>query len=121
MPDANAMTVGVMALVAQHEREAISQRTKAALAAAKVRGTKLGGRREGAADISAYTGEATAARSAKADERVAVIADDLRRLRGAGLSLAAMAARLNTESIQAPRGGRWTPTTVSRALKRLGA
>ena len=49
LPEANTMTVGVMAVVAQHEREAISQRTKAALAAAKARRTALGGRRKGAA------------------------------------------------------------------------
>jgi DNA invertase Pin-like site-specific DNA recombinase len=42
MPEANAMTVGIMALVAQNEREAVSSRTKAALAQAKARGVKLG-------------------------------------------------------------------------------
>jgi DNA invertase Pin-like site-specific DNA recombinase len=52
LPEANTMTVGVMAVVSQHEREAISQRTKSALAAAKARGTILGGRRMGAANTS---------------------------------------------------------------------
>ena len=42
MPDANTLTVGIFAVLAQHERELISQRTKAALAAKKAQGAQLG-------------------------------------------------------------------------------
>jgi len=49
LPEAHDLTVGIMALVAQQEREAISRRTKAALAAAKARGVKLGNPNDAAA------------------------------------------------------------------------
>ncbi len=42
MPDANTLTVGLFAVIAQHERETISKRTKDALAAKKARGAQLG-------------------------------------------------------------------------------
>src|SRR5579871_2906396 len=45
MPNANRLTVGIMAMVAEEERRMISSRTKAALAAARQRGTQLGGAR----------------------------------------------------------------------------
>src|SRR5205823_5366668 len=53
MPSANEMVVGIMAQIAQAERKMISDRTKAALAAAKARGTKLGGDRGNFSKIAA--------------------------------------------------------------------
>lgn len=119
LPEANTMTVGVMAVVAQHEREAISRRTKEALAASKARGTKLGGIRAGAADITQYQAQGALAASEKAAARLSDIADDLRRLRDEGLSLNAIAHRLNDLGILASRGGRWDATQVRRAVARL--
>src|ERR1700733_8215533 len=56
IPGANTMTVGVLALVAQHEGEAISSRTKAALAARRARGLPLGTPR----DLSRHQARASA-------------------------------------------------------------
>jgi DNA invertase Pin-like site-specific DNA recombinase len=119
LPEANTMTVGVMAVVAQHEREAISVRTKAALAAAKARGKKLGGRRPGAGNIGRYQRQGVKAAMAKAAERLSLVTDDLRKLDAEGLSLNAMATRLNAQDIRTSRDCAWTATAVRRALLRL--
>jgi DNA invertase Pin-like site-specific DNA recombinase len=119
MPDANTLTIGVMASLAQHEREMISKRTKDALAAVKARGKSLGGLRAGAADITRYQREGVAAAQAKAAQRLSDIADDLRSLSSEGLSLNAIARQLNAQDVKASRGGVWTATAVKRALARL--
>jgi len=119
LPEANTMTVGVMAVVAQHEREAISVRTKAALQAARARGKKLGGRRPGAGNIARYQRQGVKAAMAKAAERLALVADDLRKLSAEGLTLAAIAGKLNSQDIRTSRDCEWTATAVRRALQRL--
>jgi DNA invertase Pin-like site-specific DNA recombinase len=117
LPEANTMTIGCMAVVAQHEREAISHRTKAALAAAKARGTVLGGKRKGAANIGRYQRQGVAAAREKARQAAELRREALDALDG--LSLNAMAARLNDDSVTTSRGGKWTATAVKRTLAYL--
>src|SRR3954470_11817931 len=70
MPNANRLTVGIMAMVAEEERRMISRRTKDALAAAKRRGTKLGGDR-GVVPSKATRAKAVEALRARANSRAA--------------------------------------------------
>jgi DNA invertase Pin-like site-specific DNA recombinase len=117
MPQANALTVGIMALVAQQEREAISKRTKEALAAAKARGVKLGGFR-GYVPTAEDSAAAGRAKAAKANAKAADLKPILDRL--GPLSLRQMAAALNAEGIPTPAGGEvWTAVQVSRIRARI--
>ena len=122
MPDANDLTVGIMALVAQQEREAISKRTKEALAAAKVRGTKLGNPNGAAALRRAGKGNVAGIRAiqANADRHAADLAPVVTTLRSEGISsLGMMAAALNERGMLTPRGGRWHKSSVRNLLIRL--
>ncbi|HEY2034347.1 MAG TPA: recombinase family protein [Rhizomicrobium sp.] len=119
LPEANTMTVGVMAVVAQYEAEAISARTKAALAAAKARGKVLGGLRANAPEVVRFTMRANKAVTAKADKDAEDRRDVIEALVGEGLSMNAMAARLNDASVRTSRGGAWTATAVKRTMERL--
>ena len=119
LPEANTMTVGVMAVVAQHEREAISHRTKAALAAAKARGTILGGKRKGAANIRAHQRQGVQAAREKALQAAELRREAIAALVGSH-SLNGIAAKLNEDSVTTSRGGRWTATAVKRTMLQLG-
>jgi DNA invertase Pin-like site-specific DNA recombinase len=118
MPHANRLTVGIMALVAEEERRMISARTKAALAAAKARGTVLGGYR--GHTVTAAAGAAGRhTQSARAGARLADLMPVLNELRGAGVtSLGGIAAALNARGIPAARRGAWTATQARRVLQR---
>ena len=123
MPDANSFTVNIMALVAQQEREAISARTREALAAAKARGTRLGNPNGAAALQRAGKGNAAsvAARIRNADahaERLRPVLDQMRK--DGIVSLSGLAKAMNEGGIRTPRGGRWEATSVRNLVARLG-
>lgn len=112
-PQANRLTIGVLAIVAQHEREAISQRTKAALATAKARGTKLGNP-NGAAHLKGKGNrEAVSRIKEEATEHAARVMPIITRLQSEGVTSARAVARtLNERGVKSPRGGQWTAQSV---------
>jgi DNA invertase Pin-like site-specific DNA recombinase len=119
MPNANRLTVGIMAMVAEEERRMISKRTKDALAAAKRRGTKLGGDR-GVIPSKKARAMGVEALRARADAKAADLAPIIRELQVAGkTSLRAIAAALNEAGIPTARGGEWSSPQVMRILERL--
>lgn len=119
MPSANKLTVGIMALVAQDEAERISARTKAALAAAKARGVKLGGNR-GVVLTDDARKAGRAVRTAKATARAADLAPLIADLQANGItSLGAIAKALNERGIPTAKGGEWSAIQVSRVIAKL--
>jgi len=100
-----------MAAVAELEAGLISERTKAALVAAKARGVRLGV--TGAERAKRYKAEATA--------RAIELAPVLRKLKQQGLSMRRIAAELIKRKVPTPHGGKWHPETVKRTLQRLDA
>lgn len=124
LPDANELTVGIMALVAQQEREAISKRTKEALRAAKARGRKLGNPNGAAALRRAGKGNAeavAAVRRLAADhaERLRPVVDSL--MAEGATTLGGIAKALNERGMLTPRGGAWHKSSVRNLLDRLRA
>ena len=119
-PNANELTVGILAVVAQDEARRISERTKSALAAAKRRGVKLGGRRRGNGWSASNQTLGTEAVSAQAR----TFAEDLREVLadiGPG-SLRQVAAELTRRGIKTARGaGERTAAGVQRLKERLAA
>ena len=118
MPEANRLTVHVLAAVAEHEREQISDRTKKALAAARARGRKLGWSipgRQGEQRAASENGVAAIRRRADAfAENVLPIVRDIE---AAGVTtLQGIAVALNARGVRTARGGQWYAVTV-RNLK----
>jgi DNA invertase Pin-like site-specific DNA recombinase len=117
-PDANNLTIHILAAVAEHEAAMISARTKAALAAAKARGVVLGCGNDNIAAYAKRGAKASALhRGAKAEKRTADLVPRIRHYQAEGAtSLRQIATRLNEEGIPTARGGEWSAVQVQRVL-----
>ena len=116
MPNANDTTIGIYAVMAQDEAKRISERTKAALKAAKARGTELG-TPENLTDNARAMGRQAMVKAAKAEYKplygyVSTLRNDM------GLTLAKIAERLNEEGNTTRNGQPFQPMTVKRILDR---
>lgn len=134
LPEANELTVHIMAAVAQAERKAIGQRTKEALAAAKARGYRKDGQPFKAGRLGNPNGAealrragkgneaALSAIKARADGHASDLAHTVADLRAKGVvSLPSIAQALNEGQYRTPRGGRWHPSSVKNLLARIDA
>lgn len=115
IPEANTLTVGIFAVMAQHEAELISTRTRAALQAKKARGAKLGKPENLTAEARAKGREAHS-RNAANNQNTKTARGYALLLRGNGSSLRQMAATLNAEGFKTPRGGKFSAVQVARIL-----
>jgi DNA invertase Pin-like site-specific DNA recombinase len=113
-PHANKLTVHILAAVAQHEREMISQRTRDALQAAKARGKRLGN-----PNLASARQRALEANSAAADRFSGNVRPIIEQIQKSGVSsLRGVARALTARGIKTARGGEWTARMVINVLER---
>jgi DNA invertase Pin-like site-specific DNA recombinase len=114
MPEANRLTIHIIAAMAEHERSMISERTKAALAAAKARGVRLGSKK-----LAEARKLAAVAIKAGADRYAANVLPIIREIQRAGATTREdIANALNARGIATARGGRWYGSSVRNILAR---
>jgi len=112
MPYADKFQLHIYAALAEQERTFISERTKAALKAAKARGVKLGGARDATMKRNAAVQAKALAEASKAMQIIGP-------LKSSGRSLNAIAGTLNGMGAATSRGGKWTAKQVSRMVERI--
>jgi len=125
-PEANRLTVHILAAVAEHEAAMISARTKAALQAAKARGVALGGQRGSLERMAGMAAKGTRMSATVRREAAAKRREDLlpviEELKASGVaSLRAIAQGLNGAGLTTARGGQWTATQVMRVTRGAGS
>lgn len=115
LPSANKLTIGIMALMAEQERDWISERTKAGLAQAKNRGTQLGNPR-----IASARKLAIQSTRRKARDFAHNLGPVIEEIQQAGVTtLKGIAKALNARGEKTALGGSWTRQAVARVQKRL--
>lgn len=113
MPNADKLSVGIIALLAQRERQLISERTKAGLAVAKQRGVALGN-----PNASKAWPKAMQAIKARKQEFAKSALKSIREILSTGVdSLSRIADCMNKRGESTARGGKWTATAVKRVLE----
>ena len=112
MPYADKFQLHIYAALAEQERSFISQRTKAALKAAKERGIKLGAPKHHIDDLAK-------ARKNKARQEAEKISGVILPLRQQGASLKVICDTLNASGITTSRGNNFHPSLISRMLSTL--
>jgi DNA invertase Pin-like site-specific DNA recombinase len=122
-PHANRLTIHILAAIAEHEAEMISQRTKAALAAYKARGGKLGAQLPQCRNLTEEARQrgvknAAKAHSKAADEAYGDLLETVAALRNGGKTLQGIADELNAEGHTTRRGRPWNKVQVARILER---
>jgi len=117
MPDANTLTIGIFAVLAQHERELISSRTKAALQAKIAQGHKLG-KPENLTNEHRTMGTQVLKEKAAMNQNNKRAAAMVQLYRSQGLNWMAIAGKLNEAGFRASRGGEFQAVQVQRIFER---
>lgn len=118
MPEMNTMTVGIFAVMAQHERELIAERTRKAIQT-KIAAGQTWGNPQNFSDATRALGRAAKIEKAKnkpANKRAYVLAHDCRKN---GDSFAMIAAKLNHWDFTTSRGGKFHANSVRQLLKMM--
>lgn len=121
LPSANRLTVGIMAMVAEEEARLVSIRTKAALQAAKERGTKLGTPENLTNEYRLVGSEVgNLVKIEKANSYANDLAPIIREIQNSGTTtLKGISESLNARGIRTQRGKKFYPTSVKNILNRL--
>jgi DNA invertase Pin-like site-specific DNA recombinase len=118
MPNCDSFTIHIYGSLAQRERELISARTKAGLAAAKARGVKLGTDNLKPELVREASAKGVQIRKQNADDFAGRVKPTIMALRDKGMSLRQVASELGRLGVKTARGGKWTATAVKNVLGR---